>query len=155
MKLTECRRSCCCFCTCFRVSPFTIPIDSGGLSLGLQHGPGTSWKCNQTPSQQSVNDPAVGQITCYCRNLKRRATRPCADRGPAPFLNRLQQVLLGLDSLTMEETCDLLKAHWPVCHVLTMSATRLYNCYCWFCDTRWKKTKKLRTNHGMEEQWKQ
>lgn len=24
------------FFTCFKVSPFTIPIDSGGLSLGLQ-----------------------------------------------------------------------------------------------------------------------
>lgn len=34
MKLMEHRMSC--FCTCFKVSPFTIPIDSGGLSLGLQ-----------------------------------------------------------------------------------------------------------------------
>lgn len=38
MKLTKQRKSCWHFFfnTCFKVSPFTIPIDSGGLSLGLQ-----------------------------------------------------------------------------------------------------------------------
>lgn len=62
-----------------------------------------------------------------------------ADQELDPFLAHLKRELLGLDSLAAEETCGPLRVRWPVCCVLTASATHLYRWYCWICH----KTRKI------------
>lgn len=66
--------------TCFKVSPFTIPIDSGGLSLGLQAHKHTF----QTVAQQKESEAfhlhmEEARVTCYCHNSKRRETGQYTD----------------------------------------------------------------------------
>lgn len=55
--------------TCFKVSPFTIPIDSGGLSLGLQ---GHRQQFRHSDNHKSLKTTSFrtggAHVTCYCHN---------------------------------------------------------------------------------------
>lgn len=54
--------------TCFKVSPFTIPMDSGGLSLGLE---GHRRQFRHSEPQEPKNHflrTGGAHITCYCHN---------------------------------------------------------------------------------------